>query len=162
MRRDWCDSCRGEAEDGEDLKECSKCPRKFHVECCAGLKGAGKEWACPHCVADTGAAGDKTAELAAADQTKLVRVAHAGLKDRACVFFERERASLSPFVPAARLNKMRSGKAAAERLKAVVPPIGPSESYITAELRPYQVAGVNWIIAQYNLGTVRCCGNSCS
>ena len=36
----------------------------------------------------------------------------------------------------------------------MVPYIGSSERYVTAQLRDYQVDGVNWMIEQYNNGEV--------
>ena len=150
MLRNWCDSCRGEGDGAGDLRQCSTCPRKYHAECCAGLKGAGSEWQCPHCEANTVDPADESVANAAKAQAKLVKSVHAQLKSNSCAFFERERERLAPFVPADRLKKRRA-KAAVQPM--TVPPLGPAESFIRAELRPYQVEGVNWIISQYNEGT---------
>ena len=47
------------------------------------------------------------------------------------------------------------GKGGGKEAVATAPPvprIGPKETYINAELRSYQVEGVNWILSQYEMG----------
>lgn len=55
---------------------------------------------------------------------------------------------MKPFVPSERLEKLMTAVAPATKPFK----IGPSEPYIKAELRSYQVKGVNWILKQFAAG----------
>jgi len=85
-----------------------------------------------------------------------VRAAHAQLRARSRLFYLAEKDRLSPFVPLDRFTKlteMKLGGAEGVKEKEVkATRIGPKESYIHAELREYQVDGVNWILGQYERG----------
>jgi len=76
--------------------------------------------------------------------SKLVRAVHVDLRTRSSTFFRQEKASLKPFVPKDRLLKLSTPLDKKRPKKVVALSIGPSESYIKAELRDYQVDGVNW------------------
>jgi SWI/SNF-related matrix-associated actin-dependent regulator of chromatin subfamily A member 5 len=169
MNHAWCDVCRGGPDSASDvLVRCSSCPRRFHTECCDAPKGAGTtrhSWVCDHCVE---AAGQSEAERAAAKKQRravkrrvaAVRAEHRHLKARSKHYFQREQARLKPFVPAERLQSLLQSPdpaaATDDGASPAAPPpalsIGPSEPYINAELRSYQVLGVNWILRQYSLG----------
>ena len=161
MRRRWCDVCRGEALEEGDLRKCSSCPRRFHIECVQGLKEAGADakWECPTCEQAQEGDGldieDKAQIKAAKEALKITRAAHTALKGRSCQFFQREAKRLAPFVPPERLKVLqtanKAGKKAAESYEPVKK-IGPSEEYIHATIRPYQQEGVNWLLKQYDTG----------
>lgn len=154
-KRPWCDLCRGPADGPSDLFKCATCPRRFHAECCDKSKGAAADpWACNTCREagdDDDAAGAKASKSLARKAkaaTKLVRAAHSELRERSATFFKREKKSLAPFVPAERLAKLTHGAPRAQKpLK-----IGGHEPYVKAELREYQVKGVNWILQQFASG----------
>ena len=148
MRTNWCDHCRGEAEQGQDLLKCSSkdCHKRYHLEC-AGLRCRPEsEWSCHECSEDGG--GSRGGQQLKA-RVRAVKRAHAGIKARAVTFFADNRQHLAPFV-------------AKEKLATLTAPARPSwkdlsidgtEPYVHATLRSYQVAGVNWMLGQYGLGT---------
>ena len=141
MRRAWCEICRGEADGGADLKKCPSCPRKFHEECCEGIKDSAQ---CPFCAAEGDDSAAKSVGQKAKAATRRVRTVHNGLRARSSTFFRNERASLEPFVPTDRLDKLTAKArqfALAEAAdgntkKSMALRIAPSESYIKADLRP--------------------------
>ena len=148
MRTNWCDHCRGEAEQGQDLLKCASkdCHKRYHLEC-AGLRCRPEsEWSCHECSEDGG--GSRGGQQLKA-RVRAVKRAHAGIKARAVTFFADNRQHLAPFV-------------AKEKLATLTAPARPSwkdlsidgtEPYVHATLRSYQVAGVNWMLGQYGLGT---------
>jgi len=74
---------------------------------------------------------------------------------RSCNFYKKEKKCLRPFVPKERLSKLMMQPTTAAKgnsSKVEVPRIGSEESFIRADLRAYQVEGVNWILSQYELG----------
>jgi SWI/SNF-related matrix-associated actin-dependent regulator of chromatin subfamily A member 5 len=79
-----------------------------------------------------------------------VRQAHGRIDNARKRYLRVNQAKLEPFVPAARLKKL-IGNGKKVQAKALSN-IGSNEAYVHAELRPYQVDGVNWIIKQYNSG----------
>ena len=149
MRTNWCDHCRGEAEQGQDLLKCSSkdCHKRYHLEC-AGLRCRPEsEWSCHECSQEDGGGSRGGQQLKA--RVRAVKRAHAGIKARAVTFFADNRQHLAPFV-------------AKEKLATLTAPARPAwkdlsidgtEPYVHATLRSYQVAGVNWMLAQYGLGT---------
>jgi SWI/SNF-related matrix-associated actin-dependent regulator of chromatin subfamily A member 5 len=153
MRRTWCDVCRGDSDGSNDMCKCTKCPRRFHAECCSTLPGADlSSWVCQNCLNSDDA--DVSAAKAAKATTKRVRALHADLLRSSCLFYHKERTRLAPFVPQDRLVALAKGSALVARAKAIQPmSLGPAEPFIRAEMRPYQVDGVNWILAQYMAGT---------
>ena len=143
IRRAWCDVCRGGADgSADDLVQCSTCPRKFHRECVKiPKKGV---FTCPHCSAGSAeTAQEKQSAATAKACITRVRGLHAKIRARSSVFYRTEKKRLAPFLPHERLKKLMEAKAGAGG--GEVPRIqeGPIE-YIKAELRDYQVAGVNW------------------
>ena len=78
-----------------------------------------------------------------------MKAIHANIKTRQVTFYKREARQLKPFVDAEKLSSLKSGSAP----KTQTISIGPSEPFVNATLRPYQVDGVNWILKQYALGT---------
>jgi hypothetical protein len=162
-RRAWCDLCRGPADGPSDLFKCASCPRRFHAECCDKAKNADNGWECAACREAAGGDGDdddrkaaKTVARKAKAATKAVRAAHSDLRDRSAAFFKREKKALAPFLPAERLAKLTAVTAGApSSARATTTPltIGPHEGYVNANLRPYQVAGVNWALRQFAAGT---------
>ena len=148
MRTNWCDHCRGEAEQGQDLLKCASkdCHKRYHLEC-AGLRCRPEsEWSCHECSEDGG--GSRGGQQLKA-RVRAVKRAHAGIKARAVTFFADNRQHLAPFV-------------AKEKLATLTAPARPAwkdlsidgtEPYVHATLRSYQVAGVNWMLGQYGLGT---------
>jgi len=157
MQRNWCDLCRDSPDAGEPLVKCTACPRRFHKECCAAGTKGGEPWRCKACSAGAGStAEDKKTGKVSKERTKLVRAAHAQLRASSRLFYLAEKDRLSPFVPLDRftnLTEMKLGGAEGVKEKEVkATRIGPKESYIHAELREYQVDGVNWILGQYERG----------
>lgn len=142
ITRSWCDTCRGDA-DGEALIKCAACPRKYHLAC-AGLRARAKKgWKCPHCA--RGAAG---ASVEATARIKQVKRAHKQLLASRAKFVRTNGGVLKAFRGAAGAIVGRG-----RRVKtAGLPPIGAAPAHVNATLRPYQVEGVNWIVAQYNMG----------
>ncbi|KAK3286291.1 hypothetical protein CYMTET_6147 [Cymbomonas tetramitiformis] len=169
MRRNWCDICRGD----DDLFPCTTCPRKFHSECAkvARVPEPGSGWQCQACNDEADAdefdgrhphygmseqerrkATKQKKETAA--RVRKVNGAHQLLKSRRGPFLMQQRAKLLPFVTEKQLDRYLAqlpSPAAAHRPGATLR-IGPKESYIHAELREYQVGGVNWILQQYGQG----------
>ena len=148
----WCAICRGDAESHDDLIKCHGCKSKYHLNC-AGLRAwpeHAKEWRCDACASGLGTESKTSADHQ--QRIRAVRVVHREIKSRAAAFFERSKEALAPFVTAEKLAKLTSGGSAI--LKTAKPlTIGPSEPYIKATLRAYQVDGVNWLLKQYCLGT---------
>lgn len=151
MRRFWCDRCRDGTEKGEVLLKCSACPRRFHRECIEVALGKDGTFKCRAC---EGGADEDLDEKERAKAVKAciarVRAEHTHIRSRSGAFYRSEKKRLAPFVPKDRLKGLMETKPNAE--PRAIPRIGPSESYIQAELRDYQVEGVNWILAQYELG----------
>ena len=143
----WCNVCRGDgSESGDALLRCTACHKKYHLGC-AGLRTWPEDlrkWQCPDCD------GSKrsTKSTALKQRVHAVRLVHRELVSRAAGFYALRREQLAPYVPANELARLAKGGAAA------APPLvlGPNEPYINAMLRPYQVAGVNWLLTQYSLG----------
>jgi SWI/SNF-related matrix-associated actin-dependent regulator of chromatin subfamily A member 5 len=150
MRRAWCDVCRGGSEGkGDELIKCTGCSRKFHRDCVKmPAKGPLVCEACRSGESAQGQAQSKTMKAALG----RVRAAHTQLRARSCAFYKQEKKRLAPFVPPARLKKIMEPAGASSRAAPNVPRIGASESYIRAELRSYQVDGVNWILSRYENG----------
>lgn len=90
-------------------------------------------------------------------RTMAVRKAHRAFGTNTPLFVSRQLENLRPFVPRSQLDELTqqrpTGKATASSAAAAgLPMIGSREPYITAQLRGYQVDGVNWILSQYNSG----------
>ena len=101
----------------------------------------------------SGESEDKAKDKPLKAKVASVRAVHAQLRARSCTFYKQEKRRLAPFVPQARLKKLIEAKAgSASGAAHRGPRIGASETYIRAELRSYQVEGVNWILSQYDLG----------
>jgi SNF2 family DNA or RNA helicase len=161
LKRKWCDECRGE-EDGDKLLVCASCPRRFHNEC-VGLreKGQVKGWTCPHCdnesdgnESDDGdsKATKATRKAAKAKRIAAVHKAHNRLRASAKRFVQRHEDKFAPFLSDEQKQKKKAVGAGAGAKNPAVAHIGPHEPFVKAQLRDYQVAGVNWIIDQYNAG----------
>lgn len=191
MKRQWCDTCRGESEGAGDLHKCSTCSRKFHIECESSLmrlKGDRSKWSCTYCSVDDDTKEQKSTKKSAKTATSRVRALHKQICTRSAGFYLAEEEHLAPFVPAGRkaLPKHASSSArpmrcpfltklcrCADRLhslirgKSDVPADFPNvkrvarrQPFITAELRPYQVEGVNWILNKYDMGVGGILGQS--
>ena len=63
--------------------------------------------------------------------------------------YKREAAQLRPFVEPSKLKELKAGTK--PRFESIS--IGPDPPFVQAQLRPYQIDGVNWILKQYALGT---------
>ena len=159
MRRSWCHVCRGGSEgNGDRLIKCSTCARRFHRECCDAPKtipGHSSSWSCSDCVqdkarSDTDKTTDKAYKHAVKKRVGAVRSCHRQLKARSSAYFRAEKAKLAPFVPSERLRELLAMEDSPKKRPNLS--IGPDEPYIKADLRPYQVDGVNWILNQYALG----------
>ena len=82
-----------------------------------------------------------------------MRKAHSEIRARSANFYRAERGRLAPFVAAERLAQLAEEKNGGA---VAVPRVGPRERFINAQLRDYQVDGVNWILAQVRVdGCVR-------
>ena len=161
MRRGWCDLCRGGA-DGDSLIKCATCPRRFHRECCGGGSWDAGAWTCVACCGDGATAEDERSAQAAKASARLVRKAHSEIRGRSANFYRAERVRLAPFVAPERLARLTDG--GEHDGAAVVPRVGPRERFINAQLRDYQLDGVNWILAQVK-GTATCvkgCSERCT
>ena len=153
MRRAWCDRCRDGADKGDVLLKCSACPRRFHRECIEVALGKDSTFKCRACE-EEGSSDAEEQERAKAVKASIARVRaeHTRIRARSSAFYRSERKRLAPFVPKERLKGLMEVKQGSAAGPCEVPRIGPSESYIQAELRDYQVEGVNWILTQYELG----------
>ena len=141
----WCDICRGEAETSDALLKCKACPKRFHLDCAGLQTKPTQRWICQCCTDDPTHRAGKGLKLRVRD----MRAVHKQLVARSAAFYRREEASLAPFVPAATLRQLQIGST-----EDVVPlHVDGTETYINATLRSYQVAGANWILKQYSLGT---------
>jgi SWI/SNF-related matrix-associated actin-dependent regulator of chromatin subfamily A member 5 len=144
----WCAVCRGDAESSDDLIRCRGCKTKYHLNC-AGLRSWPEDivaWRCNGCE------GAEKKSSAVRSRILAVRAAHKALRASSAAFYERSKAALKPFVAEEALAKLASG--GKQKLTKVAPLIiGPSEPYINATLRAYQVDGVNWLLSQYAVGT---------
>ena len=143
----WCSVCRGDAESHDDLIKCRGCKTKYHLNC-AGLRAwpDSKEWRCDGCV------GSDSKNSGLQKRIRAVRAVHKEISSRAAGFFEQNKAALAPFVSADAMARLTAGGAAV-LAKAKPLTIGAHEPYIKAQLRAYQCEGVNWLLAQYAVGT---------
>ena len=157
--RNWCDTCRGDGGQDDELLKCAGCARRFHVEC-AGLRKppSGGGWRCPFCVSDDdGGDGDGDAKADRKRKNSLkkkiaaVRKSHTGIRRRSKTFFSRERAMLEPFVSDSKLAAL-CGTAAAADAVAPLTIDEASPPFLNATLRDYQVRGVNWLLSRYACG----------
>jgi len=164
-KRNWCDTCRGDGSKHDELIRCPSCPRRFHKEC-AGLRSApGVGWACPHCVADEedqdgGFTNEgKKGKNALKKKIAAVRKCHKELRSNSRSFLNDQREHLRPFVDESSwLNnndndttKPQDGGDPYTAPSSLA--IGPSPPFVNATLRSYQVAGVNFLLNRYALGT---------
>ena len=81
-----------------------------------------------------------------------VRKFHKRLIQHSQQFVLKERDSISPFADPKMLKKFLASRCTPTHEVDGLVPITGTEGYIQATLREYQVAGVNWMINQYNLG----------
>ena len=148
--RTWCEVCRGDAD--RETFNCTKCPRRFHRECLPQkCTSSAAKWVCSECT--NGEERSSTDWRAAAKKCKAaVRKSHKRLKQCTAIFVQNERDSIVPFADAKILNKFSAGGRSAKHKEEGLAPITGDEEYIHATLREYQVAGVNWMISQYNIG----------
>jgi SNF2 family DNA or RNA helicase len=181
MQSSWCNTCRGPGETTNDLIKCRSCQKKFHLECCGGeidSKDDLKKWVCLFCVEELehqkenkkgkGKSRPKSASSCAKVVTSKMNKLHRNLRAKTCKFFQRERDSFSSFLSEERLDELSQSSVKEQSRMAMdngescgmdtddadddLLIIGPNESYIKAELRCYQVEGINWMLQQYNSG----------
>mmetsp|Transcript_6913 Transcript_6913/g.15782 ORF Transcript_6913/g.15782 Transcript_6913/m.15782 type:complete len:988 (+) Transcript_6913:60-3023(+) len=156
-KRNWCDTCRGDGSKYDELLRCTSCPRRFHKEC-AGLRTTpGTGWACPHCVAEEEDRGSNNRKGMTTVKKRIaaVRKCHRELTACSASFLNDQREHLRPFVDEkwfdgkSKLSLPEGGRSDSRPSIA----IGPSPPFVKATLRSYQVAGVNFLLDRYNLGT---------
>ncbi|KAK3274685.1 hypothetical protein CYMTET_17141 [Cymbomonas tetramitiformis] len=153
MQCTWCDVCRGAG----DLFKCSTCPKKYHQECVKLPWRPTEAWSCHTCeTAEPLDKAEKKREKDLRSRRAAVKKAHRFLKSFRRGFILRERSRLLPFVDEQTQDKILRQLPTLSQAEldsvpsAQVSPAG--EPYIHAQLRAYQVVGINWILTQYQQG----------
>ena len=153
----FCFACRG---DDAPLIRCMKCTHPWHFECAnlgidqrysPGTLNIRKDWKCTNCT-DT---PDEPRELLTEESREVKRRLQASKNAGRQVlharknFFAQIRPLLQPFCDSISLNKLCSDTPTES---TVDPVLSESPSYITVQVRNYQLQGINRIFDWYQRG----------
>ena len=106
-------------------------------------------WKCTTCQEETNDEDAKAAKKVKRKRILAVRAAHANLYASRASFLKSQKAALDPFTEKKWRDRFTRSKRGTQ---PQVPDIAPDCTFVKATLRPYQVAGVNWVISQYRMG----------
>ena len=114
------------------------------------VQGVKKDvWKCTACKEEPDDENARAAKKVKRKRILAVKAAHADLYASRTSFLKYQKAALDPFTEV----QSRDGFTRSKRgTQPQVPDIAPDCAFVKATLRPYQVAGVNWVISQYRMG----------
>jgi hypothetical protein len=174
----WCMVCRG-ADDRDKMLKCESCRNAGHMECLAMSDENGdKTFTCTECVENAEHEKNETPESRAlreeskkalAERDARMEEIHRASKTARKTTLLRMHDHLTLFIPEGTLKKQtaggvtlakeasKKGNAGANGKTAVLSgPLNVDQQehpgFFDADLRDYQVYGVEWILKQYNAG----------